>query len=93
VARARSQIDRRTIEALAKLQEKLAEPDFRANLVADFGGTLKGNDINSSDIPASVRRSLDDLTHDELMLLSLATNYFTNRGMNTGTRFGRVFFL
>lgn len=57
-------------KAYAVFNEAIADPDRRRALANDPEGTLREAGVNARELPPQVRRLLDDLSYEELRLLS-----------------------
>jgi len=57
-------------KAYAVFNEAIADPDRRRALANDPEGTLKDAGVRPSELPTQIRRLLEDLSYEELRLLS-----------------------
>jgi hypothetical protein len=57
-------------KAYAFFNEAIADPDQRRALANDPEGTLKRAGVNIRELPTQIRRLLEDLSYEELRVLS-----------------------
>jgi hypothetical protein len=57
-------------KAYGVFNEAIADPDRRRALASNPEGTLKAEGVKVADLPAPIRRLLEDLSYEELRVLS-----------------------